>query len=73
MFWSGLATENKSLASLCGADIFQPNLTYESLGRVLTLELVTDHMGSPRKGFVARVRGNVICLLAEASVAYLFV
>nr|XP_022304433.1 uncharacterized protein LOC111111636 [Crassostrea virginica] len=56
--YEGLATENKSLASLCGADIFQPNLTYESLGRVLTLELVTDHMGSPRKGFVARVRAK---------------
>lgn len=55
----GLAGENKKLASICGFDMFHPNLTYESVGRTLTLELRTDNQ-SPRKGFVATVQG-IIC------------
>lgn len=56
----GLAGENKKLASICGFDMFHPNLTYESVGRTLTLELRTDNQ-SPRKGFVATVQG-IICI-----------
>lgn len=56
----GLAGENKKLASICGTDMFHPNLTYESVGRTLTLELRTDNQ-SPRKGFVATVHG-IICI-----------
>lgn len=58
-FYIGLASENKKLASICGSDMFHPNLTYESLGRTLTLELRTDNQG-PRKGFVATVQGIIL-------------
>lgn len=55
--YEGLAGENKKLASICGADMFHPNLTYESLGRTMTIELRTDNQG-PKRGFVATVQAK---------------
>lgn len=39
--------------------MFYPNLTYESTGTTLTLELRTDNQGSKR-GFVATVQGIIL-------------
>lgn len=55
----GLPSENKKIASICGSDMFYPNLTYESTGTTLTLELRTDNQGSKR-GFVATVQGIIL-------------
>eukprot|EP00105_Crassostrea_gigas_P024923 XP_011445343.1 PREDICTED: uncharacterized protein LOC105340823 [Crassostrea gigas] len=71
IIYEGLAGENKKLASICGTDMFHPNLTYESVGRTLTLELRTDNQ-SPRKGFVATVqakKGDPIPIITQSTIA----
>nr|XP_034329170.1 cubilin-like isoform X48 [Crassostrea gigas] len=55
IIYEGLPSENKKISSICGSDMFYPNLTYESTGTTLTLELRTDNQGSKR-GFVATVQ-----------------